>query len=277
MNTVQSLFPFHRSPNRGPSAQGHPAKVGFELQTVEVHIALLPCAGSLQMVGLTPARLPLEGRVHLPAPGTTSAEAPPQSRALRGSSGRAVAEPQGASPGPQGRLGMCDPDRRPLHPSQAHPVHLSGCHPPLTYPALQMQAPQARPRAGASCPAPPPGSRPRRPRPPRPWRGQGRSGAAGRPGAGEPRAHGDQSGTTERGAQEEETKASLARPRRKPPCAPIACRPRPSQTSIPSGARHSQSLSPSRPGLCFPYPPALFSALPYRLPSWLSDACALPH
>ncbi|CAO2612462.1 hypothetical protein LEMLEM_LOCUS15623, partial [Lemmus lemmus] len=71
-------------------------------------------------------------------------------------------------------------------------------HPQLTYPGLQTQALQVRPPAGASSLAPPPGSRPRRPRLPRSWRVQGRSGAAGRPGAGGPRAHGDRSGTTER-------------------------------------------------------------------------------
>lgn len=182
----------------------------------------------------------------------------------------AAAAPRGAAPGPHARLWMCDPDRRALKPRGA-PVHLSRCHPQLTYPGLQTQAPpQARPRAGASCPAPPPGSHPRRPRPPRPWRGQGRSGAGGRPGAGGPRAHGDPSGTTERAGGGDK---GLSRPPARAgrcPCASLACRPRPSQTSIPlPSPSASLSVPQSRPPrLCFLSPPELFSEfLPARPPA----------
>lgn len=65
-----------------PGAQGHLTKVGFELRTVRVPITLFPGAGSLQMAGLTPAEPgPPEGRVHVPAPRTPSADALLQPRA----------------------------------------------------------------------------------------------------------------------------------------------------------------------------------------------------
>lgn len=74
---------------------------------------------------------------------------------------------------------------------RAHPRHLQPCQiqPPHTYPELRTPGLQARPQAGASCHARPPGTCPRRWRWLRPWRGQVRSGAAGGPSAGGPRAH----------------------------------------------------------------------------------------
>lgn len=58
------------------------------------------------------------------------------------------------------------------------------------YPELRTPGLPARPLAGASCRARPPGTCPRSQRRLRPWRGQGRSGVAGDRGAEGPREHG---------------------------------------------------------------------------------------
>lgn len=221
------------------------------------------------MAGLTPARLgPSEGRVHVPAPETPRCRGTTPTSCSAPQPQRHEVPPLGHTPGSRRVTPIGDP--RSPRTARGAP---SRCHPQLTYPGLQTQAPQARPRAGASCPAPLPGSRPRRPRPPRPWRRQGRSGAEGRPGAGGPRAHGDRSGTTERARGGDK---GLARPPA-PPAVPalqllvVPARVKP-RFFFPAWR---VTLSPSRPpGLRFPSPPALFPALPYHPPPCISSACS---
>lgn len=184
----------------------------------------------------------------------------------------AAAAPRVAASGPHARV--CDPDRRPLQPLGAPrtPVPVP---PAANIPSTPDTGAAGSPSGGGllprspsrvTSPAPEAASAMARTRQVRGCETPGRRGAAGSWG---PEWHHRARWRRDKGLSR--PPAQSAFPALHLLVVPARAKPR---FFFPALARHSQSLNPTRPPrLCFPSPPVFFSALPYRLPTWIFRAC----